>query len=128
MEDTTARPDLKVLIVGAGIGGVMLALLLEKIGIDYTILERAKVVKPLGMLFVIGRKISHRDRPSAHPQGNLLSERDRQLILVFTCFMDMYRFDDGCYSKHHARLGATGAVGRAQGCLQGMHRHCDLQS
>lgn len=40
----------KVLIVGAGIGGLMLGNLLEKGGIPYEIWERAKEVKPLGTL------------------------------------------------------------------------------
>lgn len=38
----------KVIIVGAGIGGVMLGNLLQKGGIDFQILERSKDVKPLG--------------------------------------------------------------------------------
>ncbi|KAF9548491.1 hypothetical protein EC957_006304 [Mortierella hygrophila] len=37
-----------VLISGGGLGGLILALLLEKAGISYLILERAKEVKPLG--------------------------------------------------------------------------------
>lgn len=38
----------KVLIVGAGLGGVMLGILLEKADIPYTIVERSTTVKPLG--------------------------------------------------------------------------------
>ncbi|KAG0235858.1 hypothetical protein BGW41_000650 [Actinomortierella wolfii] len=37
-----------VLIVGAGLGGVMLAACLEKAGVSYTVFERAQKVKPLG--------------------------------------------------------------------------------
>lgn len=37
-----------ILIVGAGIGGLMLAILLEQINIPYQIFERASEVKPLG--------------------------------------------------------------------------------
>ncbi|KAF9302944.1 hypothetical protein BGZ74_004600, partial [Mortierella antarctica] len=37
----------RVLIVGAGIGGLMLAILLQKGGIPVQIFERAKEVKPL---------------------------------------------------------------------------------
>lgn len=38
----------KVLIVGAGIGGLMLGNILQKGGIPYDIYERSKEVKPLG--------------------------------------------------------------------------------
>lgn len=41
-----AKP--KVLIVGAGIGGLMLAFLLKKGGVPFLVLERAHEVKPLG--------------------------------------------------------------------------------
>ncbi|KAF9091009.1 hypothetical protein BGX27_002088 [Mortierella sp. AM989] len=38
----------KVLIVGAGLGGLTLAILLERANIDYVVYERAKVIRPLG--------------------------------------------------------------------------------
>lgn len=38
----------RVLIVGAGIGGLMLAFLLKKGGVPFLVLERAHEVKPLG--------------------------------------------------------------------------------
>lgn len=38
-----------VLIVGAGLGGLLLGALLEKAGVPFKIFERASVVKPLGM-------------------------------------------------------------------------------
>ncbi|KFH66160.1 hypothetical protein MVEG_08261 [Podila verticillata NRRL 6337] len=44
----------KVLIVGAGIGGLMLGNFLQKGGIDFLILERAKEVKPLGSALSLG--------------------------------------------------------------------------
>ncbi|KAG0308274.1 hypothetical protein BGZ98_008445 [Dissophora globulifera] len=43
---STSNP--KVLIIGAGMGGVTLALLLEKANIDYEIYERAKELKAVG--------------------------------------------------------------------------------
>lgn len=45
----SAEPKLTVLIVGAGLGGVLLGALLEKCEIPYSIFERATTVKPLGI-------------------------------------------------------------------------------
>jgi len=45
---TPTRP--RVLIVGAGLGGLTLGLLLEKAGIPYEIFERSPAIKPLGTL------------------------------------------------------------------------------
>src|SRR5690606_31393844 len=38
----------KVMIVGAGIGGLTLAILLEKAGIEYEVYERNTILRPLG--------------------------------------------------------------------------------
>ncbi|KAF9182239.1 hypothetical protein BGZ51_004857 [Haplosporangium sp. Z 767] len=46
-----------VLIVGAGLGGLMLGALLELAGIDYCIFERAVKVKPLGSVMALGANI-----------------------------------------------------------------------
>ncbi|KAF9928812.1 hypothetical protein FBU30_002083 [Linnemannia zychae] len=43
-----------VLIVGAGLGGLVLGALLEKSNIPYMIFERATAVKPLGSAMIIG--------------------------------------------------------------------------
>lgn len=43
------RPLPEVLIAGAGLGGLLMAILLDKIGIPYRILERASKVKALGI-------------------------------------------------------------------------------
>ncbi|KAF9435167.1 hypothetical protein BGZ76_006772 [Entomortierella beljakovae] len=53
MEHPKASVKLEVIIVGAGIGGLMMALLLEQIGIQYHIFERAAEVKPLGAALVL---------------------------------------------------------------------------
>lgn len=45
---TTEYTAPKVLIAGAGIGGLYLAILLDKAGITYEIYERTSKVKPLG--------------------------------------------------------------------------------
>ncbi|KAG9323778.1 hypothetical protein KVV02_000831 [Mortierella alpina] len=54
---TTAQTGPKVLIVGAGLGGVTLAILLEKAGVPYEVFERATTVKPLGSAMHIGPKL-----------------------------------------------------------------------
>ncbi|KAI8350075.1 hypothetical protein B0O80DRAFT_137376 [Mortierella sp. GBAus27b] len=46
-----------VLIVGAGIGGLSLGVLLERAGIPYIILERAKAIKPLGSALALGANV-----------------------------------------------------------------------
>ncbi|KAG9319353.1 hypothetical protein KVV02_005621, partial [Mortierella alpina] len=53
--ENTAKP--KVLIVGAGLGGLTLALLLDRMEIDYEIFERAKEIKPLGSGMSLGPNI-----------------------------------------------------------------------
>ncbi|KAF9549086.1 hypothetical protein EC957_004724 [Mortierella hygrophila] len=52
MSNTDDKPT--VLIVGAGLGGLMLGALLEKQGVPYTIFERASTVKPLGSGMAVG--------------------------------------------------------------------------
>lgn len=51
MEDPNPQTILDppvVLVAGAGLGGLMAALLLEKANINYFVFERAAKVKPLG--------------------------------------------------------------------------------
>ncbi|KAG0037390.1 hypothetical protein BGZ82_002632 [Podila clonocystis] len=52
---TSEKP--KVLVIGAGLGGVTLCLLLEKAGVRYELLERAAQVKPLGSAISLGAGI-----------------------------------------------------------------------
>src|SRR5690348_8814177 len=47
------QSPLKVLIVGGGIGGLMLAILLERMGINYLILEKTTSYKPLGSYIML---------------------------------------------------------------------------
>lgn len=47
----------KVLIVGAGIGGLMLGALLQKGGMDFEIFDRATVIKPLGSAMSMGASL-----------------------------------------------------------------------
>jgi cation diffusion facilitator CzcD-associated flavoprotein CzcO len=53
MSSTDTQAEKTVLIVGAGLGGVMLGLLLERASIPYLIFERATTVKPLGNIHVV---------------------------------------------------------------------------
>ncbi|KAK3817838.1 MAG: hypothetical protein J3R72DRAFT_460627 [Linnemannia gamsii] len=52
-----AEENPNVLIVGAGLGGLLLGALLERASIPYTIFERTSVVKPLGSGILIGPNI-----------------------------------------------------------------------
>ncbi|KAF9180014.1 hypothetical protein BGZ51_006513 [Haplosporangium sp. Z 767] len=47
----------KVLIIGAGLGGLTLAALFERAGIDYLVFERAREVVPLGSAISIGANV-----------------------------------------------------------------------
>lgn len=51
--DMSTNDKPMILIVGAGLGGLMLGALLEKSNVPYAIFERATAVKPLGMWEVI---------------------------------------------------------------------------
>ncbi|KAG0083717.1 hypothetical protein BGZ92_010536 [Podila epicladia] len=59
----------KVLIVGAGIGGLMLGNLLQKGGIDFQILEKSKEIKPLGSAMSLGSTLN-----GTFQQLNILKE------------------------------------------------------
>ncbi|KAG0099275.1 hypothetical protein BGZ93_008314 [Podila epicladia] len=47
----------KVIIVGAGLGGITLGILLEKAGVTFEIFERAAEVKPLGSAISMGASV-----------------------------------------------------------------------
>lgn len=44
----------KVIIAGAGLGGLTMALLLERGGIEYQVLERSQKIRPLGSATGLG--------------------------------------------------------------------------
>ncbi|KAK5797033.1 hypothetical protein F5H01DRAFT_126415 [Linnemannia elongata] len=54
MTNTFTEVKPTVVIVGAGLGGIMLGALLEKCSVPYVILERASAVKPLGAAISVG--------------------------------------------------------------------------
>ncbi|KAG9325897.1 hypothetical protein KVV02_001294 [Mortierella alpina] len=83
-----------VLIVGAGTGGLMLALLLEKAGISYEVFEKTKVLKPLGSAIVLSSVIHIFEQMGMYDAINSLSKpfgaqriRDEDLNLkgTFLC-------------------------------------------
>lgn len=43
----------KVLIVGGGLGGLLLAILLERAGIEYWVLEQSVLVRPIGSVIAL---------------------------------------------------------------------------
>lgn len=63
----------KVIIVGAGLGGVVLGALLEKAGADYDIYERATIVKPLGKVLI--QQASCKSRLFLDPELDMFRER-----------------------------------------------------
>ncbi|KAF9113491.1 hypothetical protein BGX27_001445 [Mortierella sp. AM989] len=52
-----SKPEPKVLIVGAGLGGLFLGILLDRANIPYEIFERASTVKPIGSLMTLNVNI-----------------------------------------------------------------------
>ncbi|KAF9984524.1 hypothetical protein BGZ75_003911 [Mortierella antarctica] len=63
-----------ILIVGAGTGGLMLALLLEKAGISYEVFEKTKVLKPLGSAIVLSSVIHIFEQMGMYDAINSLSK------------------------------------------------------
>ncbi|KAI1314739.1 hypothetical protein EDD11_001753 [Mortierella claussenii] len=47
----------KVLIVGGGLGGLVLAILLQRAGIDYLVLEQSVIIRPIGSIIVLSSLI-----------------------------------------------------------------------
>ncbi|KAG0082793.1 hypothetical protein BGZ92_011391, partial [Podila epicladia] len=58
LEELANMEKPKVLIVGAGIGGLTLGLLLKKGGVPFEIYERAKEVRPLGSAMLLGSNVT----------------------------------------------------------------------
>ncbi|KAI1297729.1 hypothetical protein EDD11_007009 [Mortierella claussenii] len=76
----------KVMIVGAGLGGLMLALLLERIGVEYDIFERSSVLKPYGAAMGLG--------PNIMPVFEQLGLLEEILKVSFRALsMDVYKED-----------------------------------
>ncbi|KAF8936870.1 hypothetical protein BGZ58_003596 [Dissophora ornata] len=79
-------PPLKVMIVGAGIGGLMLAILLQKQNVDYEIYERALTVKHFGSAMSLG--------PNVLPVFEQLGLLEELKNISHPCFnLDIYTED-----------------------------------
>ncbi|KAF9429370.1 hypothetical protein BGZ76_001398 [Entomortierella beljakovae] len=89
MEPPRATAQPAVIIIGAGIGGLMMGLLLEQIGVMYHIFERASEVKPLGSAMAFGPTIL-----AALEQLGLYEE----LLQVSKTFDNIYFFQGDCKS------------------------------
>jgi len=74
-----AKPH--VIIVGAGIGGLTLALLLERAGVPYVALEKTSSIKPLG----------NEKRPSTTIQKALVMREDHSTELPSLIFLIFFQ-------------------------------------
>ncbi|KAG0374981.1 hypothetical protein BGX24_009679 [Mortierella sp. AD032] len=81
-----AQASPKVMIVGAGLGGLLLGVLLEKMGIEYDIFERSTALKPYGAGMSVGVNIM----PLLEQLG-ILSELKKLSLPATT--MDIYSED-----------------------------------
>ncbi|KAF9418239.1 hypothetical protein BGZ76_004432, partial [Entomortierella beljakovae] len=86
----------KVLIVGAGLGGLFLAITLERINIDYEIFERANSIKPLGA----GMALTPNILPAIEQLG-LLDD----LVKISNRFYSM-----DVYAEDLTKIGQSGPV------------------
>ncbi|KAF9379885.1 hypothetical protein CPB97_008697 [Podila verticillata] len=82
METTIDDNKPRVMIVGAGLGGVTLALLLERANVPYALFERASEVKPLGSAISLGvgvipmlKQIGLYDEFMANSKAHLVTRR-----------------------------------------------------
>ncbi|KAK5814522.1 hypothetical protein F5H01DRAFT_380903 [Linnemannia elongata] len=98
-----AQASPKVMIVGAGLGGLVLGILLEKMGIEYDIFERSAVCKPYGAGMSVGANIM----PLLEQLG-ILSELKKVSLPATT--MDIYSEDMSLIgsmlgTEHEAEVG-----------------------
>ncbi|GJJ67788.1 hypothetical protein EMPS_00134 [Entomortierella parvispora] len=76
-----------VIIVGAGIGGLILALLLERAGVSYVVLEKTKSIKPLGSALSLSGQATYLFR-----QLGIFEEFENKTLL----HEELRSYDGGC--------------------------------
>ncbi|GJJ72578.1 hypothetical protein EMPS_04936 [Entomortierella parvispora] len=111
----------KVLIAGAGISGLTLALLLEKAAIPYTVFERSPAIKPLGSAFAFGSGVA----PLFHQLGIYEDFRAASIINHFA----YHRHGDGQldyisdFSPAETYGGGDGRIISRPAFYEVLHRH-----
>ncbi|KAG0220085.1 hypothetical protein B0O80DRAFT_163634 [Mortierella sp. GBAus27b] len=107
----------KVLIVGGGLGGLLLAILLQRAGIDYLILEQSVIIRPYGSIIVISSLVlplmeqlgmlDEIEKASMPFGGITLLRNDQSVIGRIICdgrnggldYKDRYGHYDQCLSR-----------------------------
>ncbi|KAF9136097.1 hypothetical protein BGW39_006893 [Mortierella sp. 14UC] len=88
------RPSFRVVIVGAGLAGLMMGILLDKMNIPYLILERACKVKPLGALMSLS--------------GNILALFDQLGLLEDVMKISLVNHSSSLYNEKLEKLADVG--------------------
>ncbi|KAG0277549.1 hypothetical protein BGZ95_005751 [Linnemannia exigua] len=88
------RPSFRVVIVGAGLAGLMMGILLDRMNIPYLILERAPKVKPLGALMSLN--------------GNILALFDQLGLLDDVMKISLLNHSSSIYNEKLEKLAEVG--------------------
>ncbi|KAF9999025.1 hypothetical protein BGZ80_004833 [Entomortierella chlamydospora] len=100
MSDQAGDPNLTVLIVGAGLGGLMLGAILESANISYHILERSTEFRPLGSVISLTGDIF----PVFEQLGIFDELRDISLPVISTDMFDIKLDALGSLPAKHLKI------------------------
>lgn len=113
MTDAVLRQPPKVLVVGAGIGGLSLALSLHKAGIPVEVLEAVTTIRPLGVgINLLPHAVRELSELGLAKRLDAIAIRTRELIYTNKFGQEIWREDRGLdagyrwpqYSIHRGRL------------------------